>query len=273
MIVILAFMSDTLNIKGYKIPKVKCFDKNTSILMNDGNTKIIKDIVVGDVLTNNNIVTSKIIVETEGSTIYNLDGIIVSDSHIVNYFGKWIPVSKHPDAIIYLSYTEPYLYCLNTSKKIIEINNEIFTDWDEIYNDTLDKILKNKLIAINTCSDIHKYLDYGFANTTKIKLQNNFEVDIDKVRINDILQNGEKVYGIVEINGSDLLENYLYNLGKNNYLEGHAPMLNVEKTFIPNINNKLYNLLTDEGIFKIGNIIIKDYNSAIDIFLENTTTK
>lgn len=273
MAIILAFMVDVLKVDtGFKIPKVKCFDKDTLITMNNGIQNKIININVGDVLANGNVVTAKIKVATEGSQMYILNNIFVSDSHIVKYKEQWIPVSKHPNAVKYDNYKEPYLYCLNTSKKIIEINNEIFTDWDEIYNDTLDKILKNKLIPINTCSDIHKYLDYGFGNKTKIKLQNNFEIDIDKVRINDILQNGEKVYGIVEINGSDLLENYLYNLGKNNYLEGYAPMLNVEKTLIPNINNKLYNLLTDEGIFKIGNTIIKDYNSAIDIFLENTTT-
>ena len=82
-----------------------------------------------------------------------------------------------------------------------------------------------------------------------------------------------KVYGIVEINGLDLPENYLYNLGENNYLEGYAQMFNVEKTQLSNTNSKLYNLLTDKGIFKVSNIIIKDYNSAIDRFLENTTTK
>ncbi len=33
-------------------------------------------------------------------------------------------------------------------------------------------------------------------------------------------------------------------------------------------NNKLYHLLTDKGSFKIENVIIKDYNAAIDRFLE-----
>jgi hypothetical protein len=274
MAIILAFMVDVLHVDaGYKIPKVKCFDKDTLITMNNGIKNKIININVGDVLDDNNIVTGKIKVATEGSQVYILNNIFVSDSHIVKYENKWIPVSKHPDAIKYNNYKEPYLYCLNTSKKIIKVKNEIFTDWDEIYENSLSTVLNNKIKPINNCNDIHVYLDYGFADTTKIRLKDKTFVNIDKICINDILENGEKVYGIVEINGLDLPENYLYNLGENNYLEGYAPMFNVEKTLLPNLNNKLYNLLTDKGIFKVNNVVLKDYNSAIDRFLENTTTK
>jgi hypothetical protein len=272
--IILAFMVDVLKVNsGFKIPKVKCFDKDTLITMNNGLQNKIININVGDVLANGNVVTAKIKVATEGSQMYILNNIFVSDSHIVKYKDKWIPVSNHPNAIKYDNYNEPYLYCLNTSKKIIEIKNEIFTDWDEIYNTTLDKVLNNKIMPIKSCSDIHKYFDYGFIDKTKIKLENQSEVNINKVNVNDILENGEKVYGIVEINGLDLPENYLYNLGENNYFEGYTPMFNVKKTLLSNKNTKLYNLLTNKGIFKVSNIIVKDYNSAIDRFLENTTTK
>jgi hypothetical protein len=111
--IILAFMSNVLNIKALKIPKVKCFDKNTSIVMNNGSEKIIQEIAVGDILADNNIVTGKMIVETEGSTMYELDNIIVSNSHIVKYLDTWVPISKHPDAKKCAHYQEPYLYCLN----------------------------------------------------------------------------------------------------------------------------------------------------------------
>jgi len=274
MAIILTFMINVLHVdSGFKIPKVKCFDKDTLITMNTGMQNKIININVGDVLAGGNVVTAKIKVATEGSRMYILNNIIVSNSHIVKYKNEWIHVSKHPNAIKYQSYKEPFLYCLNTSKKIIQVKNEIFTDWDEIYDKSLLKVLNNKIIPINNCSDIHKYLDYGFVNTTKIGLKNKTYVNINEICINDILENGAKVYGIVEINGLDLPENYLYNLGENNYLEGYAQMFNVEKTQLSNTNSKLYNLLTDKGIFKVSNIIIKDYNSAIDRFLENTTTK
>jgi hypothetical protein len=269
MAIILSFMTDILHVNtGYKIPKIKCFDKDTLITMNDGTQKKIIDIETGDILSNNNVVTAKIKVTTEGSDIYDLDDIIVSDSHIVKYGNIWIPVSDHPDSIKVESYNEPFLYCLNTTHKIIKINNQIFTDWDEIYEDTLHRVLNNKLIPIKTRKDIHKYLDCGFSGSTKIKLSNGNYKEINKILINDVLENGEIVYGVVEIDGSDISENFLYNLGENNIVEGYIPDLNIYRQQSPITNTKLYHLLTNKKTIKLGNIIISDYNSAIDRFLE-----
>jgi len=268
MAIILAFMSNVLNIRAGKIPKIKCFDKNTLITMNDGSQKKIIDIQTGDILSNNNAVTAKIKVTTEGSEIFILNGIIVSDSHIVKFNNQWIPVSKHPDAIKCDSYKEPFLYCLNTTNKVIEINNQVFTDWDEIYDDSLNKVINNKIIPIHNLKDIHKYLDCGFAETTKIKLYNGSYIDISKVCVNDVLENGEIVYGLVEIDGSNISENNIYNLGENNYIKGYIPDLYFYKHRISNINQKLYHLLTNKKTFKLENIIIPDYNAAIDRFLE-----
>jgi hypothetical protein len=268
MAIILSFMNDVLHVSGsYKIPKIKCFDKDTLIIMNDGTKKKIIDIDIGDILSNNNAVTAKIKVTTEGSEIYLLDNIIVSDSHKVKYNNNWIPVSKHPNAIKYKSYNEPFLYCLNTTKKVIEINNQIFTDWDEIYEHLLYTILNNDEFPLNSCKDIHKYLDWGFSETTKIGLSNGTYVEINKVSINDVLENGETVYGIVEIDGLNIAENNIYNLGKIS-VEGYIPDQNIDREKIPVTNHKLYHLLTDKNTFKLGDIIIPDYNAAIDRFLE-----
>ena len=118
MVIILAFMVDVLKIHpSLGIPTIKCFDKNTLIDMNDGTQKKIIYIEPGDILANNNVVTAKIKVIREGSIMYILNNIIVSDSHIINYEGKWIPVSQHPSAIKYDLYNEEYLYCLNTVEK------------------------------------------------------------------------------------------------------------------------------------------------------------
>lgn len=267
MAIILAFMVDVLKVNpGVGIPRIKCFDKNTLITMNDGIKKKIMDVEVGDVLYNNNTVTAKFRVTTEGSEMYKLNEIIVSDSHIVNYNNEWIPVSKHPHAIKYENYDEKYLYCLNTENKIIEIDGIIFTDWDEIYHDKLNKIINNKLFPINNKSSIHKNLDCGFSNNTKIKLLNGSILNIDKVKINDILENGEKVYGMVEIDGLTINEQFRYNLGENNYIEGYIPRFVFKKQNIEK-KNKLYHLLTDKKTFKINNIIVLDYNDAIDRFL------
>jgi hypothetical protein len=38
----------------------------------------------------------------------------------VKYKDKWIMVKYHPDAKILLKYDNPYLYCINTNKKVFE---------------------------------------------------------------------------------------------------------------------------------------------------------
>lgn len=266
MAIILAFMIDVLKVNtSLKIPKVKCFDKNTLIKMNNGIEKKISQIEPGDILSNNNIVTAKIRVEREGSTMYFLNNVLVSDSHIVKYNNKWIRVSEHPDACIHHPYNEEILYCLNTSQKIIEINNTIFTDWDEIYDDSLNKILNKANV---TKEQIHTHLDSGFAGYTKILLKNKYSHSLNQIKINDILENGERVYGVVEIDGRSLENQYKYNLGENKFVEGYSLDLKCSKSKITNNYSKLYHLLTDNGTYKIENTIIKDYNAAIDRFLE-----
>jgi len=288
MAVILAFMIDVLHVQtSLKIPKVKCFDKDTEITMNDGSVKKITEVKPGDILIGNNEVTACIKVETKGSEIYNLDDIIVSNSHIIYYSGKWIYVSQHPDAIKYHSYTEPYLYCLNTSNKIIKINNTIFTDWDEIYDDDISEVMYNSFLPINNLHEIHSKLDSGFKGETKIKLNTGAYREIKDINVGDILENDEEVYGIVEINGKNILQQYEYNLGKDLVIEGTGNLvicdknikdyitltMNKNKKLLNKNHDKLYHLLTSKDSFYIGNIRFHDYNAAIDILLEKNRGK
>jgi len=297
MAIILAFMIDVLKVKtSLSIPGIKCFDKNTLFTMNDGTDKIISEIKVGDILSDNNEVTAIVKVETKGSSMYFLDGVYVSDSHKIFYYGKWISMYQHPDAIKLAEYNEPYLYCLNTTNKIIIINELIFSDWDEIDGSDFIEISNNPLKEINKERDIHSFLDGGFEELTPIVLNNGEVRNIKDIDIGDILQNGEKVYGIVEINGKNINEQYKFILGENLVLEGGPNLLICDKKIeeittllLPlhsttsktsNIkielnknHDKLYHLLTDTKSFQIGNIQFYDYNAAIDIFLEKNNEK
>jgi ABC-type multidrug transport system fused ATPase/permease subunit len=264
MAIILTFMSDVLKVNtSFQIPKVKCFDKNTLIQMKDGTYKKICFVQSGEILYDNSIVTAKIKVATEGSIMYRLNNILVSDSHIVKCGSNWVKVSEHPDALLWSYYTEPFLYCLNTSNKIIQINNTIFTDWDELYEDKLETLMKKTNSLRET---IHPNLDCGFVGTTKIMLNNKKIINLKNIQIDDILENGEKVYGIVEICGNSLKGQYCYDLGKNGILEGCIPNLNKFIMCEISKHTKLYHLFTDKGVFKLANICVKDYNDAIDQF-------
>jgi hypothetical protein len=289
MAIMLAFMVDVLKVQtNLKVPKVKCFDKDTILKMNDGTNKKIIDIKNGDILNDNNEVTAIIKVEACGSIMYKLnDNIIVSNSHMVKYLGKWMPTSEHPNAIKIESYNEPYLYCLNTTNKTINIDNYIFSDWDEIFGNELSEIMSTS--DLNNLNDIHKYLDGGFKDTTKIKLLNGESKEIKNINVNDMLENGEKVYGIVKINGSNVNEQFTFNLGENCLIEGgpnlvlcDQNMINFDttltldndyKTTLDKNHNELYHLLTDKEIFYIEGIRFHDYNACIDLFLEKNRGK
>ena len=297
MAIILAFMLDVLHVQTtLSIPSVKCFDKDTILQMNDGGFKKIIDIEVGEILLNNNKVTAKMKVESNGSKIYNLNGVVVSDSHMVKYNNEWIRVSKHPEAIRITFYEDPYLYCLNTTNKTIIINDNLFTDWDEIIEDEVLEIQNNKNILIDNTEDIHKFIDGGFVSTTVINLKNGTAKYISEISVGDILDNGEKVYGLVEINGEDLSEQCVYyftknydGLGKNILIEG-GPNLNIcdkkcnftttldlnhynKKYIKSNKEKKLFHLLTDKKTFYVNKIKFYDYNASIDLFLEKTRGK
>ena len=305
---LLTFMSNVLGIstglsipKLKKIPKLKCFDKNTTIIMNNGTYKTLSELQVGEKMYGNNLITAKIVVETKGSIVYNLNGVIVSDSHLVKYNDSWVRVDEHPCAVKIENYNEPYLYCINTENKVIDINGIVFTDWDEIYDDELEKIknvkIKNVMFNFNKTLnysmedlvvnnlDIHRYLDGGFEKNTEIKLKNGVIKNIKNVSIGDVLENGERVYGCVEIDGKNLLEQAVYNLAKNRFASGGSNLnicdktmgftttLDLDKKYKKykkecEMDDKLYHLLTDSQTFFINGIKFYDYNSCIDLFLE-----
>jgi hypothetical protein len=290
-----------LSIPGLKKPSLKCFDKNTKITMYDGSCKNISEIVVGEKIAGNNLITSKIVVESYGSVMYKLFGVIVSDSHMVKYNDEWIRVDEHPYANKIEGYGEPYLYCINTENKVVQVNGVVFSDWDEIYDDELEKIknvkLKNVLFEMNKTLnysmddiivnnlDIHRYLDGGFEKDTKVVLKNGIVKNIKNILIGDVLENGERVYGYVEVDGTNLSEQAVYNLAKNRIVSGGSNLNICDKTmgFTSTLeldkkykkikkndecSDKLYHLLTDVKTFHINGIKFYDYNSCIDLFLE-----
>jgi hypothetical protein len=233
--IIIYFMTEILHVQTSGIPKLRCFDKNTTFILNDLSTKQIEELRPGDILQNNVTIMSTIKVTSSDLQMYNLNGIIVSESHIVNYNESWIQVSEHPEARLIDNYTEPYLYCLNTSTKTILLNGHTFTDWDEIYGDKLLTVLQYK--SINATENINPMLDKGLHKNTIINLLHS-KKSISQINVGDILSTGGIVYGIVELN---------------------KPNLGIIKD-----KEKLYNLLISNNYFKSGSKMYHDYNYNID---------
>ena len=256
MALIIYFMTEVLHVKTSALPKLRrCFDKHTSLKMYNGTTKEIQLIEPGELLENGIMVTAKFKVDSSNLKMYNSKGVIVSETHIVKYNNEWIQITQHPDAVALTNlYTEPFLYCLNTSNKEITINDVVFTDWDEIYGEELDNVSN----YINTLNDVyqaepinntnkfanfHRYLDTGFEKDTIVYLFDNTKKQICDIKIGDKLSTKGIVYGIVEIETNKLSNvNNHFNLG----------------------TKKLHHLLITNKYFEINGKIIRDYNDNID---------
>jgi hypothetical protein len=200
--------------------------------------KSIENLCVGDMLLDGSIVTAKIKVIASGLDMFTLNGITVSGCHIVKHNQVWMPVRNHPLAVPLKKYEEPFLYCLNTSTKTIVLNNTVFTDWDELYDEKLEEVLAYK--NIDTLENISKVLDHGFNENVKIKLVDGYK-PIKYIEVGDILAIGGIVYGIVELNNN---LGVCENTGKN------------------------YHLLVSNKHFIVDNKKYYDYNYNIDSVLE-----
>ena len=151
---------------------------------------------------------------------------------------------------------------------------------------------KTEPIHITNNEDIHKYLETGLNGSTTIKLENGKYKEIKEIEVDDILEHGEKVYGIVKINGSNIDKQIKICLGKNTIDEQiieaasnlticdknitYSSTLDL-KTNENNILNKkhkiLYHLLTDSKTFYVDKIRLYDYNAGIDLLLEKNREK
>jgi len=285
--IVTATLSKVMNIQASSIPVLHipslCFDKNTTLEMKDKSIKKIQDIQIGDELLHDGKVTATLKLDASKTEMYNLNGIIVSGIHVVKFGKLWIKVNEHPQGKKLNTYTEPFIYCLNTEQKTITINDYLFSDWDDLYNEEdiheIESYLK-KLDSDSTVKDIHKYLDGGFIGSTQLVLNNGKIKQIEHIRVNDVLDGNVKVVGVVETDGSTL--NHQIDFTTQNTTISGASNFNISAqeslgdlsmssdipVFREKREPKLYHLITVPDKFRIGNIVVHDYNSGIDFCLQ-----
>tara|TARA_B110000971_G_C20039682_1_gene516935 strand:+ start:8908 stop:9801 length:894 start_codon:yes stop_codon:yes gene_type:complete len=118
-----------------------CFDPDTTLRLKNGETVLIKNIKLGDVLENGSIVDKIIQIDNvrQPEVIYCIKGkgydksdIFVTGGHFIFDKNKdsFIPVSKYSDAIE-CDKTCTWLCNLSTSDNRIVIGTESFWDWDD----------------------------------------------------------------------------------------------------------------------------------------------
>jgi hypothetical protein len=276
MIIIKVNMSQTLLISSGNIPPKpgkpsNCFHKDTKINTISGSVKI-SELIPGDVLLNNDMVTSVFKTRATENTLYNLNGVVVTENHhVYNPSLGWIRVENDPRSVR-LNEKEDVVYCINTNSKKIEINDTIFMDWDEV---TISEILtlKNKKY-IYTKKDINTYLNSGVFENTLIEMKNGEKKQIQDIDVGEILKNNIVVTGIVQSLDNKNTFNYFndtINLKGNNLIFEKSNLAKYHKTHTKHrdCNNKLYHILTDKGMFYIDDVKIYDFNACLEYFLND----
>ena len=186
-----------------------CFEPSTPIIMATGATKPISQIQMGDILEGGGSVEGILRMDGSGTNLYNLEGIRVSGSHLVNHKGKWHSVSEDPRSVP-TSGRESVLYCLNTSNRLIPVQNKkgstvLFRDWEEIDEkdvkgqDAWDSLVSKILggVSDNDSEDTFCLMDGTNTVVTDIGIKS-----LDQILLGDKLQLSYNRYttvlGIVE---------------------------------------------------------------------------
>ena len=260
----------------------RCFAADTMVRTIKGE-KAIQNIKTGDILADGGAVTATFKLSTRDQTLYCLDGILVTGAHTVHHAEKgYIPVSEHPASREITSYSRPYVYCINTTTKLIYIKDHIFLDWDEVDEadiTQLGRIAKKHLLKIAKPADIHKYMDGGFVGATLIKLEDGREIPIKDIIVNDRLWSGETVMGTVEIDTSAIDSIKRFKLKGKHFTGGpnlrtNDKDLGIQSTLdVAGVRvgtpDRLYHIITDSKSLTVNGIRFFDYNGALEPILWN----
>jgi len=119
----------------------KCFYPNTNIKLKNQTIKFIKNINLGDILEDGSIVEAVMKIDNKIDNIplyvikkngINKENIYVTGSHLVydSSQNKFIKVENYNKAVLSKKKTK-FFSCLITNTHKIQINNEIFWDWED----------------------------------------------------------------------------------------------------------------------------------------------
>lgn len=287
--ILATFMRNVLRLSGTKgVPKIPhCFDENVNVKLFDKSDKKFSELKINDILFDGSVVTSFMKMSSTDHTLYNLRGVIVTGTHKVFSEDKgWILVKEHPESIKIDNYKKPYIYCIGTSNKLINLQSErgniLFADWDELDDKGIEEIQNNASYLtkkFEKSKNIHKYLDGGFIGDTEIELQNGKMVKIKDIEVNDILKYGEIVVGTVKIDAVKLSGVYEYCIGNEiircgpnlqfyNENLGIIDTTKIKGKLLSNIKY-VYHLITDKRIYTLNKFKICDYNSCTEKFMNN----
>jgi hypothetical protein len=195
-----------------------CFETGSLIRMADGSLKPIERIQMGERLwgNNNRVTAIHQFITTEG--VYSFDSVSVTGDHLIyDEKGGLQFVSELPVAVRGLIKevgVPKTVWCFTTSKRVIPSAHLRFADWEEIQEDdtqTQKAWYKDVCTALNGVRQMSACVgvdvedveeeDAGLASDCKVIMGNGHLLSIQEVRIGDELIGGNRVTGVVCIEG------------------------------------------------------------------------
>lgn len=279
-IIILSSMSDVFSAAGMKapptVPTYVCFSGDTQILTKYHGSVNMSDLYLGQELNNDSYVTAVMKSSSQDCEIYNIDGIIVTGTHLVFDPNRgWVKSCEHSKSIKVTDFKDEYVYCIGTNNKWIHIGEYVFMDWDEINEDEVNEIKdKTQLPSDFTKYDIHKYLDTGLHPETIMYLKDGTKKCIKDLKVEDKLFFGETIKSIIKVKCDDIDfydisagNTFVVSATQNTELIrlGNNEPLTWNKTESPLV---CYHVVTDKGGFKLPGLFVGSYNRGVDRYLE-----
>lgn len=269
-----------------------CFHPGTIIELKDGIRKLISEINLNDILADGSTVISTMKFMCQPNTeLWNVDGIIVSGSHIIYENGKAKFVNESNIGTEFSGDLPTHLYCLNTSTHKIPISGKtqshIFADWEELDSSEMDDwsefvhyFLNSNEKRVGQVNDDLLESEGGFAYNQKVVIGNNgviVEVDMGTLRLGDLIldKNGlTKIIGLAKINSSEIkafgklnniqLSGSTWTLDRSDRKWKYAGEFANWQSAHPVSDNVA--IFTESGTFKIGETLFRDFS---DIGLNN----
>lgn len=191
-----------------------CFPGDTRIHTKHRGFIPMKDLHLGEVLYDDNVVTSIMKSTSKGTHFYKIRNVIVSGGHPVFEENRgWVIASCHSESCRVDDVTDPYIYCIGTRNKTIVIQDLLFSDWDEMDSEDMHALkhhpqLQTYLPTAFTLSDIHTYLDSGLHPDTLIRLKTGRSVCMSALKVGDRLWYGETVESVIRVKTDDIYAFY-----------------------------------------------------------------
>lgn len=173
---------------------VICFAPSTPILRPDGSVTEIQDLRIGDAVHGGGKVEGMFTLDGKSADMYELHGVQVSAGHLVRRSdnGRFCTVADHPDARC-ISTKCRILYCpIITNRRIFTGGPTIteFCDWEEVDDDSEADHEYDKAVRKILSMDINAAepsLVSGIANGTYVITKNDGPVQIQRIRIGDLI--------------------------------------------------------------------------------------